>query len=240
MKKLLLLFVAFCGGIAFLFAQDVIILNNGDEIQALVQEIGSDEVTYQKTDNQSIATYTLKKSEIFMIKYANGSKEVFNDATMAISAADIVSLPMETEAMQKEFFAIGDNDAAMLKFLQKNDMRYYDSFNSACRMRNTGKHLLGAGIGVTLGGAILYISGAVLVMQYNVSGIGLVGFGIVGLVAGEVLTVASIPVSISAGIRKKNIKNRFSEQYFGVAEYSYQPTISFGFVPNGIGVKLNF
>ncbi|GHT58889.1 hypothetical protein FACS18945_5060 [Bacteroidia bacterium] len=59
------------------FAQDVITLKSGNEIQALVQEIGIDEVKYKKYDNQEGPSYTLKKSEIFMIKYANGSKDVF-------------------------------------------------------------------------------------------------------------------------------------------------------------------
>jgi len=60
-------------------AQDVIIFKNGDEIKSIVQEIGQDYIKYKKFDNQTGPVYNLPVSEIFMIKFANGSKEVFNE-----------------------------------------------------------------------------------------------------------------------------------------------------------------
>ena len=60
------------------FSQDIIFLKNGDEIQAHVTEIGTDAVTYKKFENLQGPDYSLKKSEVFMIKYANGTKDVFN------------------------------------------------------------------------------------------------------------------------------------------------------------------
>ena len=61
-------------------AQDFIVLKNGNDIQAVVSEIGTDDVKYKKFDNPDGPTYTLKKSEIFMIRYANGSRDVFGEA----------------------------------------------------------------------------------------------------------------------------------------------------------------
>jgi TM2 domain-containing membrane protein YozV len=61
------------------FAQDIIILKNGNDIQAIVLEVGTDDVKYKKFDNQNGPNYTLKKSDIFMIRYENGSKDVFNE-----------------------------------------------------------------------------------------------------------------------------------------------------------------
>ena len=58
---------------------DIITLKNGDEIQGIVQEVGTDVVKYKKADNQTGPNYTIKKSDIFMIKYANGSRDVFNN-----------------------------------------------------------------------------------------------------------------------------------------------------------------
>ena len=60
-----------------LFAQDIIVLKNGDEIKAIVQEIGTDAIKYKKFENQAGPTYTMTKSDVFMIKYQNGSKDVF-------------------------------------------------------------------------------------------------------------------------------------------------------------------
>ncbi|GHV35311.1 hypothetical protein FACS1894180_7240 [Bacteroidia bacterium] len=56
---------------------DVITKKNGDQINAKVLEIGNDEVKYKKFGNENGPTYTISKSEIFTIKYANGSKDVF-------------------------------------------------------------------------------------------------------------------------------------------------------------------
>ena len=79
MQRTFLFVAVFFVNIVNTLAQDVITLKNGDEIQALVQEIGDVDIKYKKIENQQGPNYTLKKSEIFMIKYANGSKDVFTD-----------------------------------------------------------------------------------------------------------------------------------------------------------------
>jgi len=63
------------------FAQDIIFLKNGDEIKAMVSEINIDVIKYKKFDNPEGPAYSLKKSEVFMVKYANGTKDVFNTHT---------------------------------------------------------------------------------------------------------------------------------------------------------------
>ena len=60
------------------FSQDVIILKNGDEILSKVIEVSTDIIKYKKWDNQDGPIYTSNKGEIFMIKYQNGTKDVFN------------------------------------------------------------------------------------------------------------------------------------------------------------------
>jgi hypothetical protein len=59
-------------------AQDLIVLRNGDEIQVKVLEIKQTEVSYKNWTNIDGPTYTKSKADIFMIKYPNGSKDVFN------------------------------------------------------------------------------------------------------------------------------------------------------------------
>ena len=60
---------------------DVIILKNGEDIQVLVQEVSDIEVKYKKIENSNGPNYTLKKSEVIMIRYANGSRDMFLDNT---------------------------------------------------------------------------------------------------------------------------------------------------------------
>jgi len=69
-----LLFLFFASGIN---AQDLITLKTGEEMEAKVLEINDQEIKYKKSSNMDGPTYSIKKSEIFMIKYENGDKEVF-------------------------------------------------------------------------------------------------------------------------------------------------------------------
>ena len=90
MKRLFLLLVVIFGCGIYVTAQDIITLKNGEEIQALVQEIGDVDVKYKKIDNPNGPNYTLKKSEIFTIRYANGSRDVFVEETKPVETKDNV------------------------------------------------------------------------------------------------------------------------------------------------------
>jgi len=56
---------------------DIITLQDGTDIRALVQEEKGDVIKYKKIDNLDGPTYSVKVSDVFMIKYANGKKKVF-------------------------------------------------------------------------------------------------------------------------------------------------------------------
>lgn len=77
MKTLLTLclFIAF---VVVAKAQDVIILKSGDEISAKVLEVNVSDIKYKKAENLDGPSYSIDKSEVFMIKYKNGTKDVFN------------------------------------------------------------------------------------------------------------------------------------------------------------------
>ena len=58
-------------------AQDLLTKRNGDEVQVKVLEITPLEVKYRRTDNPDGPLISVYKSEVFMIRYASGAKEVF-------------------------------------------------------------------------------------------------------------------------------------------------------------------
>ncbi len=64
-------------------AQDIITLKTGEDIKSKIMEIGLSDVKYKKFENLSGPTYTMNKSDIFMIKYENGSKDVFGNTSPA-------------------------------------------------------------------------------------------------------------------------------------------------------------
>lgn len=55
---------------------DLVILKNGDEVKAKVLEITPIEIKYKKCLSPDGPLYVVKKNDVFMIKYANGTKEV--------------------------------------------------------------------------------------------------------------------------------------------------------------------
>lgn len=88
MKKIIftLLTVIFTTGICF--SQDVITKKTGEEIQAKVQEVGQTDIKYKNFNNPDGPTYTISKSEVLMIRYENGTKDIFTEP----------SKPAETKA----------------------------------------------------------------------------------------------------------------------------------------------
>jgi hypothetical protein len=64
-------------GAASVSAQDIVLKRNGEEVQAKVMDVGNTEVKYKKFANPAGPTYVMLASEIFMIKYENGDKDVF-------------------------------------------------------------------------------------------------------------------------------------------------------------------
>lgn len=57
---------------------DIIILNNGEEIEAKILEVGISEVRFKKCSYQDGPTIVQAKSQIFMIKYADGTKSMMS------------------------------------------------------------------------------------------------------------------------------------------------------------------
>lgn len=57
---------------------DIIVTKQGDEIEAKVEEITSTTIKYRKTDQIDGPLRNVPISEVFMIKYADGTKELFN------------------------------------------------------------------------------------------------------------------------------------------------------------------
>jgi hypothetical protein len=63
------------------YSQDILVLRNGDEVEVKVLEIKLSEIKYKKLNNLDGPIYTEEKINVFMIKYENGAKDVFNHDT---------------------------------------------------------------------------------------------------------------------------------------------------------------
>ncbi|MET4076657.1 hypothetical protein [Hymenobacter sp. UYCo722] len=75
-------------------AQDLLTKRNGDEVAVKVVEITPTEVKYRRTDNPDGPLISLWRTDVFMIRYANGTKEVLTTPPVAASAG----VPMSAAA----------------------------------------------------------------------------------------------------------------------------------------------
>lgn len=58
-------------------AQDLITKKNGEDIQAKILEVNTNDVRYKRWDNMDGPIFSLRKSEILLVRYENGQNEVF-------------------------------------------------------------------------------------------------------------------------------------------------------------------
>ena len=90
MKKIVSLITLIMG--AFIFsanAQDIIVLTNGNEIKAKVQEVTTTDVRYKLFDSPEGATLFVPKSEVFSITYDDGYRIVIDQSTAKKTNAPI-------------------------------------------------------------------------------------------------------------------------------------------------------
>lgn len=77
MKIIKIIVIIFCT-FKLSFSQDLLIYKDGKEIEVKVIKIDKSEITYKKYDNIDGPEYVEEKSKIFIIKYENGTKDIFN------------------------------------------------------------------------------------------------------------------------------------------------------------------
>ena len=69
----------------FSFSQDIITTKTGEDIQAKVIDVTNDEVRYKKFDDQTGPIITISTLNLLIIRYENGSKDIFTAPQTAVS-----------------------------------------------------------------------------------------------------------------------------------------------------------
>jgi len=90
----------------FSFSQDIITTKTGEDIQAKVIEVTNDEVSYKKFDNQTGPILKISTLNLLMIRYENGSKDIFTAPQITAAPYQILGID-STSTMSKK----GKNDA---------------------------------------------------------------------------------------------------------------------------------
>ncbi len=191
MKKFLVFFLSVTAIFNTLLAQDNIILRNGEEVKAKVQEVGISEIKYKKFDNLTGPLYTVLKSDVFIIKYENGSKEVFGNAedapTQKVHEEKRKALPATGNNEYKQ-----DRKAAIKKIV------------GGAIMTGIGVPVLIAGVALTAVGISSFDASSSGNVIMNGPSIGLIATGAVLAAGGIVLEVLG-PITLSRGIKARRL-----------------------------------
>ena len=78
MKKILISILCIVFS-TLLFSQDNVILKSGEELKVKITEVSDNNIKYKKLDFLEGPNFTINTSDIFMIKYSNGEKQMFNN-----------------------------------------------------------------------------------------------------------------------------------------------------------------
>jgi len=97
-------------------SQDLITLKTGEEIVCKVTEMGVDEIKYKKPERDIV--YIINKSNVFMIKYENGTKDVFSDkkTETVISSTNSIDMFAKGEADAERYY-LAKNTGAVGTFI---------------------------------------------------------------------------------------------------------------------------
>ena len=87
------------------FSQDIITKKSGETIKAKVLEVTTDEVKYKKFENQNGPIYSVLKTEIVLISYENGTKDIFSEKMEEADASkSSEQLFMQGQADAKKYY----------------------------------------------------------------------------------------------------------------------------------------
>ena len=176
-------------------AQDMLILKSGEDINAKIVEIGTQEISYKKFENLDGPVYTIQKEKIFMIKYQNGTKETFGSQLNEDAKTEQKMVLNAPSVQQKKSFSINDSQRKLQK----------------------GKVLTGLGTSFTAVGTALLVSGGVVFGNsvYYSNGRYFYDYiaesnGIIMMSVGGVVFAAGLPMMIvglaKMGAAKKEIR----------------------------------
>ena len=118
------------------YSQDLITTKKGEDIQTKVLEINTTEVKYKKADNLEGPIYTILKSDILIIRYANGTKDIFNEEKEIVSPKTENSKGNYMSYRRNRYFLVGENISKdKMIYLLQEDKEAYSYYQRTNRLK---------------------------------------------------------------------------------------------------------
>lgn len=102
MKKIIIIVLALAASSLSAMAQDVITKKDGTDVKVKVREISDDAIRYHRWDNLEGPIYVIKKSDIYMIRFENGSVEIM-DSTPVSDGEDSSYAPQKASSATQRY-----------------------------------------------------------------------------------------------------------------------------------------
>ena len=147
MKRVIfLLFFILLTGLS-MSAQDIITKIDGTDIKAKVSEVGTNEIKYKSFSNLDGPLYTISKSDVLMVTYENGERDVFNKESIQNSVPEgIMTLDRWSGRLSINGMNI-DKKSTYLYFSPESEALY----KSGDSLSSVGDILMGVGAGGAIG-----------------------------------------------------------------------------------------
>jgi len=84
MNKIILPIFLFLMASVGSYSQDIITFKSGEDLKVVIEVINKYEVFYRKFDNQNGPRIITPKTDILMIRYENGTKEIFSEESKPV------------------------------------------------------------------------------------------------------------------------------------------------------------
>lgn len=150
-------------------AQDTILFRNWNEVVVKVTEVSDTQIKYNLWSNQSGPVFTKSISDIFMVKYKGGHRDIYDNqqqaskqqANTAHNGKYIISLDGKMEHSRGDMEINGvEIEEDLLKQLLTADE--FETFESAHRQRRIGNGLMIPGIIISGCSFPLWLTGSIL------------------------------------------------------------------------------
>lgn len=221
MKKILFLLI-FTASIN-LFSQDVIILNSGKQIEAVIREVNDSTIIYHKYSNQDGPVYKTDIHNVMEVNYSNGEKITYD------AGNEYYHYNYQQQDLTKHGFGLRYKGK---KLSNKEIRNLYTDYPKSLQNFNASKVLLGVGLASSFFsfGYYIYVSINNIKGKDNPPGYYFIGLSTAGI---GITCLIMSPFRLQKSVRIYNMSTENANQ-------SSLLNFQFGVTSNGIGILCSF
>lgn len=139
-----------------IYAQDVIVTNNAQKIEAKILEVSNSEIKYKEKNNPNGPVFVLGTDEISSIIYENGNVAVYDHHESAKESETIVKEPNTLKYVSRSgntYYCDGRTmrGDSYANFLSSNCTIAYEQYKNGQNLAIAGWILFGVGVGLDVG-----------------------------------------------------------------------------------------